>query len=82
MNESRYSAFARELLAYLNADAVVLVVVGGEMGHGATRAEKPAPPEVLDARRTALAGALRLMADNIEKGITQPDQAWAKRGSS
>ena len=82
MNESRYSAFARAMLDDLNADAIVLVVLGGELGHGATRAENPAAPEVLDARRVATARVLRLLADDVEKSITQPDQAWAKRGSS
>ncbi len=82
MSESKYSAFARAMLADLNAEAVVLVVLGGEMGSGATRAEKPAAPEVLDERRTATVAVLRLLADDIEKMITLPDQPWAKRGSS
>ncbi len=81
-DESKYSPFARAMLTALDADAVAIIVLGGEEGSGATRAEKLAPPEVLDERRTATVAVLRLLADDIEKMITLPDQPWAKRGSS
>ncbi len=79
-DESKYSPFARAMLVALNADAVILVVLGGELGDGATRAERPAPPEVTDSSRAATVAVLRAIADDIEKGITEPDQAWARRG--
>lgn len=81
--ESRQSPFARYLLGTQHADAVILLVVGGDLGGGCARAEMPkADPEVTAKLRAAQVKLLRHLADDIEKGITQPDQPWARRWST
>jgi hypothetical protein len=79
---SKYAAAARYLLKGLGADAVLVIVLGGPLGSGCARAEMPAPDEVMRERRALLVKLLRHLADDIEKGITQPDQPEHRRGSA
>lgn len=80
---SKYDAFARYLLLTTEAQATMVIVIGGTMGNGAARSEQPtADPELLELRRRAMVDVLRTLADDIEKGITQPDQPEHRRGSA
>lgn len=80
--ESKYNPFARELCGVLGADVAIVLVTGGVLGNGCARAERPMPPEQLHAQREQTVRVLRAIADDIEQGITQPDQAWARRGNT
>lgn len=79
---SKYDLIAREMLVGFGARSVVFLVQGGRLGNGCARAEFPAEPVELDERRAWLAKMLRAIADDVEKGITQPDQAEYRRGST
>jgi hypothetical protein len=80
---SKYDLYVRMLVGTLHADAAIVLVIGGDIGNGCARAEVPkADPEAMALVRKAQAMMLRRLADDIEKGITQPDQARARRGSA
>jgi hypothetical protein len=77
---SKYDQLVRELLFDLGAEAAMVLVIGGRIGSGCARAEMPNGPEELHVRRRTMVHMLRLLADDIEKGITQPDQPKHRRG--
>jgi hypothetical protein len=79
---SKYDGFARKLLVGLEAEMAMVIVLGGALGHGCARAEQAAEPDVLERRRHVLVTVLRLLADDIERGITEPDQPAHRRGSA
>lgn len=64
---SKYDVLARTLCDELDADAVVVIVVNGPRGHGACRAEKLMISQPRPALRAFLVGALRALADSIER---------------
>jgi hypothetical protein len=82
MDRSKFDGLARYLVGTLHADAALVLVLGGELGSGCARAEMPASPEVMSERRARMAEALRGIAFDIERGITQPDQPEHRRGSA
>lgn len=80
---SKYDSVVRWLVGTLDAEAAIVFVVGGTIGSGFARAEMPkADPEEMQAMRMAMAKTLRIVADDIERGITQPDQPEHRRGSA
>lgn len=79
---SKYDLYVRELVLLLRADAAIVFVVGGDIGSGFARAERAQDPEQMALIRKAQAATLRRIADDIEKGITQPDQVQHHRGSA
>ena len=67
---SRYDAIVREMVRQLDADAVVLVVVGGVRGNGACPALRLSGDPARDAQlKDVVVYALRAMADGLEQGI-------------
>ncbi len=79
---SKYDALVRELMWDLGAEAAMVLVIGGRIGNGCARAEIAAGPEELHVRRRSMVALLRMLADDIEKGITQPVQGKHHRGSA
>lgn len=83
MSGSKYEDYTRVLCWGLHAEAAIVFVVGGDLGSGFCRVERPkADPEEMLAMRKAMAATLRKVADDIDKGITQPDQVQHHRGSA
>lgn len=71
---SKYDKLARDIVEMLQADAAVLVVIGGTQGSGACpalRMDGKTPPEKLQA---LLVHCLRELADAMELG-EQPGRA-------
>ena len=64
---SKYDGLAREMCETLDAEAVVVIVIGGRYGSGACRAERaggPTPPAEL---RALLSRGLRALADTVDQ---------------
>ena len=80
---SKYDSVVRYLVGSLRADAAIVIVIGGDVGNGCARAEVPkADPGQTAFLRKVQAAMLRALADDIEQGITQPDQVQHRRGSA
>ncbi len=65
---SKFDDLTRAILNNVDADAVILIVFGGRLGSGACRAENINVDRA--ALRVAAAGALRALADSIERDDT------------
>ncbi len=79
---SKYDDEARALVVALDAEAVVLVVVGGVKGTGACPAIRMSgDPERDRIIRGAIVAGLRSMADGMEAGTEMGSADW-KRGVS
>lgn len=66
---SKFDDLTRAILNDMDADAVILIVFGGRLGSGACRAEAFGVDRA--ALCVAAAGALRALADSIERDDTQ-----------
>jgi hypothetical protein len=77
--EGRYDALADGVLRETDADAVILVVLGGNKGSGFTLSCKG---EVVDQAHARLPALLREIADSIEHQAQPTDFRVTKRGES
>lgn len=71
-DRSKYDSLSRHLIMALDADAVVLVVINGNMGHGACPAFRVDDPAELPPLKADAIRALRLLADAMERDEVPP----------
>lgn len=71
-NKSKYHKYAIRVMEQTGAESIVLIVFGGSNGNGMAHSAK------IGSRfgnPAGLVAMLRAMADDIEKGISQPSGA-------
>lgn len=79
---SKYDSLARELCLGLDANAVVLIVVGGVRGNGACPALRLSGDPEQDRRlKAVLVDTLRAMATSMERGDEPGHVDWKREVS-